>query len=723
MYKSLLRILISLVVFTGITGATLPPDPVPDTPAGTLSGVSPTVYKLNLPLLFRAPLPDWVGPFGGNVVVIAPDPNNANIVYAGTWGAGVLKSTDGGLSWLPSRGGLWNLRINSLTVDPTNSAVLYAGTYGDGVFKSTNAGLTWAQSNSGVQAGAIVYTIAVDPETPSRVYIGTRGDNITGANPWKGILYKSDNGGASWRAVLENVGGTDQQDWIYSIAVLPRDPNLILAASHEHGPYRSTNYGDTWAAASNGISDGSGRSVVFNPLLRLPSTAYFAVWHRTGLFKTTNDANAWSLNTNGINNTKVYGLAIDRNDPAHLYAATFIASAGDPGGVLHSADSGQSWKQAGLQGLSIYSVAVNPADGNILYTGTVGAGAYRSADRGASWQANNTGLSVFSVSTLLVAPGSSDTLYAATNGVQRSVDKGLTWVPLGYGLPYSTVNALLFHPSNPNLLYALTDSAGLYRIDITSGGWARLASITSGSTLQNASGVLYPTGPLAQPDPLREIDPDESLAAQPQNEMQTLPNAPLLAMAFAPSSNPIQYIGTSGSGVYRTWDNGENWYAAGLAGQTVWSLAVDPANYNKVYAATAAPGTVKLTTDGGLTWTDTTLPGLTPYALAYSPIDPTVLYVGTSSGLYQSTAGGSWTPAGLSGKMVTAITPHPTRAGLLFAGTSAGAYISTDGGVTWAAGPAGLAEMGIKSITINPNDKITVYFATNGSGAYHLEYR
>jgi hypothetical protein len=90
----------------------------------------------------------WLGPYGGTIIAVAVDPTNPNIVYAGTFGAGVYKSIDGGQIWSSSSEDIANLEIYSLAIDPKNPLILYAGTYGNQVYKSTDGGNTWAWSGT-----------------------------------------------------------------------------------------------------------------------------------------------------------------------------------------------------------------------------------------------------------------------------------------------------------------------------------------------------------------------------------------------------------------------------------------------------------------------------------------------------------------------------------------------------------------------------------------------
>jgi len=696
MLRFRLSIVFLLILLPGISSASAQADPPP--------------FQTYLPIILRSEPPLWIGPYGGSVVVIAPDPTNGSVIYAGTWGAGVYKSADAGVTWAPARSGLWNLSINSMAVDPRNGLNLYAGTYGDGIFKSTDGGASWVQASNGLQSGSIVYAIAIDPENPNRLYAATRAIN-RGSPPWSGIVYKSENGGASWRAVLQNIGGTNQQDWVYSLAILPRDPNLVLAAAHEFGVYRSSNYGESWAAANNGITDLSGRAVVFDPRYRNPSTAFFGVWHRSGLFKTTSNGDQWRLITDGIIDSKIYsmGLAIDPNNPNRLFAATFS------GGVLRSTNNGESWNSVGFGNQWVYSVAVNPANGNLVYAGLVSNGLFRSSDGGNSWAPSYQGLSQIGVSSLVGITGDPASLIIGAQGVLRTTNLGASWAPVGSGLPADTVNLLVQHPQNPRLLFALTQASGLYRIDLSAGTpWSKLQEAPP-----SRPGEIL-THPLYRGNELQELLPGETgLILQPQS----VPGGALLSMTFAPSNSSVAFLGGNGSGVYRSTDGGVSWSPAGLGGQTVWGLAVDPLDPSRVFAATSASGTVKLSENAGTSWVDTSLPGAVPYALAFSPDDPATLFAATSKGVFSKTGEGGWVLRGLSGMTVTAITPHPSRPGWIFAGSTGGAFFSTDGGNTWNPGPAGLEWLGIKAIVVDPNNPHFIYYCTASAGVYRAFFQ
>ncbi len=83
------------------------------------------------------------GPDGGSILALAIDPANPAILYAGTDGAGVFKSTDGAGHWNAANTGLTSITVNALAIDPVTPTTLYAGTSA-GVYKSMDGGGHWA---------------------------------------------------------------------------------------------------------------------------------------------------------------------------------------------------------------------------------------------------------------------------------------------------------------------------------------------------------------------------------------------------------------------------------------------------------------------------------------------------------------------------------------------------------------------------------------------------
>ena len=164
--------------------------------------------------LFDIPSFNWVslGPtpgayFGyGNissrVVSGAYDPVDPNIVYLGPANGGVWKSTNGGLSWQPLTDQQASLSMGAIEVDPNNRNIIYAGTgeatysgtsyYGKGVLKSTDSGLTWTLNSSGLPSTTYFSRLKVRPNNSVQL-LAALGNNG---------LYRSTNSGVSWTQIL-----------------------------------------------------------------------------------------------------------------------------------------------------------------------------------------------------------------------------------------------------------------------------------------------------------------------------------------------------------------------------------------------------------------------------------------------------------------------------------------------------------------------------------------
>lgn len=196
--------------------------------------------------------------------------------------------------------------------------------------------------------------------------------------------------------------------------------------------------------------------------------------------------------------------------------------------------------------------------------------------------------------------------------------------------------------------------------------------------------------------------------------------APLLTMAFAPSNPKTIYLGSGGSGLFRSLDEAVTWQPAGFAGQTIEAISVDPTNPNLVWAASSALGGLKFTSNGGASWSDGGLPGVVVYSLKRSPAG--ALYAGTSNGVYIRT-GSSWTQLGLAGKAITALSFHPTRSNIIIAGTTDGAWFTTNSGATWVNSPSELRFHTIQDINFDWSNPAWVYFNTRGHGVLRVYFR
>jgi photosystem II stability/assembly factor-like uncharacterized protein len=257
-------------------------------------------------------------------------------------------------------------RIADIAIHPTDKSVWYVGVGSGGVWKTVNAGTTWTPifDNEGSYS---IGCITIDPNNPNIVWVGT-GENVSGRHVAYGDgVYRSRDGGASW----ENMGLEDSEH-IGMIRIDPRDSNTIFVASQgplwsgggDRGLFKSTDGGETWRKV---LGDGHGNTeeddqytgvneVHMDP--RNPDVLYAVTWQRlrnvavvidggpgTGIHKSEDGGETWRHLTNGLPEEMMgkTGLAISPQNPDVIYATIELLNR--EGGFWRSDDGGESWEK------------------------------------------------------------------------------------------------------------------------------------------------------------------------------------------------------------------------------------------------------------------------------------------------------------------------------------------------------------------------------------------
>src|SRR5208282_3799115 len=215
------------------------------------------------PALFSAMKWRQIGPFrGGRVAAVTGVPGDASTWYFGAVAGGVWKSTDVGVTWKPIFDAQKNSSIGAMAVAASDHNILYVGTgeanirgdvtYGDGVYKSIDGGRTW--KNVGLKDTRHIGAIAIDPRNPDIALVAALG-HAFGPNEERGIFRTAD-GGKSWQKVLykdRDTGGID-------VEMDPHNPSVVFASLWQvrrqpwgfssggpgSGLYKSTDGGVTW---------------------------------------------------------------------------------------------------------------------------------------------------------------------------------------------------------------------------------------------------------------------------------------------------------------------------------------------------------------------------------------------------------------------------------------------------------------------------------------------
>lgn len=397
-------------------------------------------------------LPTNQGPSGTLpwVLGVSLDPAHPATLYAGTYGNGLYRSTDGGSNWSPAGSGMRTTFVSALVVEPDSTLV--AATIGGGVYRSADGGSTWTPSNAGLDAG-IVNALLPDPSAPSAVY----------AALFDGV-YRSADGGGTWQALDNGLAIAP----ITGLVSRPGSPATLLASTLGTGVFKSTDGGATWSASSQGLTDSSLSSIAVDPTNA--QTLYVGTDHASSssqrVFKSTDGGATWAQTGLDAGGNPITFLAVN---PAN--ASQVIAMSENVTGYYQSLDAGKTWQPVTIDAScgGVNTMYFNPAGSVLTVGGTTGL--CRSSDSGKTWIQTTVG-PLASVETFLIDSASASTIYAGaspaivggTGGVFRSLDGGATWQPLGTGLSGATVTSL-----------ALDAPRGILHAAIHRGGVAELA--------------------------------------------------------------------------------------------------------------------------------------------------------------------------------------------------------------------------------------------------------
>jgi len=181
------------------------------------------------------------------------DPKDNNIMYMGTFPAGIYKSTDGGQTWQEKNVGWTNDGVFCLVFHPDNSDIVYAGTY-NGINRSLDGGEHWHMWDEGFPPEQWVFSIDFDPEDPDVMYAASKNGTNEGRGEegFHGTVMKSTNGGEYWFEIIE---GLDKNQEFYNIMVDCFDHNRLYLATQREGVFISLDAGGSWTAWNKGLTN------------------------------------------------------------------------------------------------------------------------------------------------------------------------------------------------------------------------------------------------------------------------------------------------------------------------------------------------------------------------------------------------------------------------------------------------------------------------------------
>lgn len=651
-----------------------------------------------------------IGPalMSGRITDLELHPTNDRVIYAGTAGGGVWKSSNGGATFNP----IFDEHcqsIGAVEIDPSDpDNVIWVGTgetwtrnsvsIGDGLYKTVDGGTNWIKM--GFEKSERIAGIQVNPKNRDEIYVAVLGP-LWNDSEERG-LYKTMDGGKTWNKILY----VDQKTGCSDLTLDPKDPNIVYATFWE---FRR----QPWAFNSGG--------------------------ENSGLYKSIDGGKTFNKIHNGFPKGKLgrMAIAVAPSNTNILY--TVIESKEDKDkGMYRSEDAGASWKQLnndfGIVVRPFYfsRIEVDPRNPDVV----VKAGLLGSISRDGGKTFKNLGPNHSDVHDIVFDIKNSDRMFAATDGgIYRSWDGGTT-LEMVENMPVCQFYHVSVDNEEPYNVYGgLQDN----------GSWVGPSQSPGGVEARDWKRIGVGDGYRAYPHPTKKLIYSEMQGAEnvwrfdiAKNQAKTI--QPLAGAGETDKKNKLRfnwnaamaisahkpdrfYMGSQF--VHRSEDMGETWSkispdlttndpkkqdqenSGGLSQDnsgaenhcTVFTIAESPLDENVIWAGTD-DGNLQITKDGGKTWTNVAanVPGLPKGTMVYH-IEASVFGKANAYAVftgYQTGDKGTYiyktTDFGATWKSIVTpdiygfarnIQEDYENENLLFVGTEFGLYITLNGGKNW----------------------------------------
>lgn len=430
---------------------------------------------------------------GGRSTAVAGIPSRPSTFFLGTSG-GLWKTEDAGSTWTNVSDGFFESgSIGAVAVADADPNVVYAGTgqaclrgnvsAGVGMYRSTDGGKTWR--HAGLRDAGQIARIRIHPRDPDLVYVAAVG-HAFGPNPERGV-FRSRNGGASWEKVLfvsPKTGVTDlamdatDPRVLYAAAWTgERKPWTIVSGSEESGLYRTTDGGDRWTRVGGGLPQG----VVGKIGVAVSPADPQRVWalveaEKGGLYRSDDGGETWRL--------------FETNARRRLYQRTWyyqhiFADPRDRNRVyvlnvdsFRSEDGGRSFEQIqNLPHVDGHDLWINPNDNGVLIIGNDGGGSV-SLNGGRTWstQLNQPTAEIYTVTVDEQFPYR---VYGAqqdntTVSLPSRAPAGLTHGESWHGVGGCESGNIAVDPRDPRIVYSGCYGGEITRTNVATGEWRNI---------------------------------------------------------------------------------------------------------------------------------------------------------------------------------------------------------------------------------------------------------
>lgn len=585
--------------------------------------------------IFQGPTGAPTNGGAGRIGFVRVDPTNPLIIWVGAPAGGLWKSINGGSSWTTNTDFLTVIGASDVAIDPSNTLNMYLATgdgdagdtYSTGVLKSTDGGVTW--NTTGLSwtpnQGRTISKLLINPTTPSTIMAfsntgiwrttnsGTTWTPVQSANSFKDAefmpgapntvyacgttFWKSTDGGATWANITSGVPAAASVDRL-AIAVTAAATGTIymLAGSAAtdgfFGLYKSTNSGTSfttvtvtspsnvlgWASAGN---DSGGQGWYDLVIDASPTNANEICVGGVNIWRSTNGGTSFTLNGHWTGSGAPY---VHADHHAMIYVNGTTMYEGCDGGVFKTTNNGTTWLDvsANLCIAQSYRIGVsgsNPTlwitghqdngtnlkngasyvetmggDGmdcfidrtnnNVMYGSQYSGSLNRSTNGGASWSGITTGLSGTApwVTSWYQDPTTANTIYCGRTNLFKSTNQGTAWAAVASAVPGAgTIVDFKIAPSNNQVIYVVKSNA-CYKTVNGGGAWTTITG-----TLPVGSAVITrvdvkPTDPLVAYVTFSGYSPGNKVfktingGTSWTNVSTGLPNLPINCVRFDASS-------------------------------------------------------------------------------------------------------------------------------------------------------------------------------------------
>jgi photosystem II stability/assembly factor-like uncharacterized protein len=680
---------------------------------------------------------------GGRSAAVTGVPGKPQLFYFGSTGGGVWRTTDGGSTWASVSDGFFGGSIGAVAVSESDPNVIYVGggektvrgnvSHGDGVWKSTDAGKTW--KHVGLSDTHHIPRVRIHPKDPETVYVAALG-HLHGPNEQRGV-YRSRDGGKSWQRVLFAAPGAGAIDLVLD----PNNPRILYASTWKvrrtpyslesggagSGLWKSTDGGDTWKeiTRARGLPTGT-VGIIGVAVSPVDSNRVWAIVEAEdgGVFRSEDAGGAWTkVNSDRELRQRAWYYTRIYAGPKSLDEVYVVNVQ-----LMRSGDGGRSFSPIRTPHGDHHDLWIDPNEPRRMIVGDDG-GAQVSFDGGASWTTyhNQPTAQFYRVVTDNAFPYR---IYGAQQDNStvriRSRSDGFSiserdWEPTAGG----ESGHIAVDPRDDDVVYGGSYGGFLQRINHRTRE-RRIIDVWPDNPLGAGADVQKYRFQWNFPVFFSPHDPKALYAAA--NVLFKSTNEGQSWQAISPdlTRNDKSKQGSSGGPI--TKDNTSVEYYC-----TIFAALESPHEKGVLWTG-SDDGLVQLSRDGGKTWANVTPPDLPDWSMINSleahPTEKGGLYVAATRYklddfkpyLYKTTDyGKTWR------KITNGIKPDhftrvvradPKRPGLLYAGTERGMYLSLDDGATWRPFQLNLPIVPITDLAVKNNDLVV---ATQGRSFWVLD--